>query len=218
MASFVVTRASRSLLQTPASLRSLFPVPNVLSSSQARTRISIHPPSCNNQLWSRAIYIPRQNVPVPSSIIKTRIACMSTTVPKDDKNQKVGEVSYSSYIDYLPTPIKPYAKLARVEKPIGTWLLVWPFLWSASLAASTGSLPDLKTLAVFSCAAPLLRGATCTINDIFDRGTDRMVERTKQRPIASGVVSPLQGLCFFAFQLLLSHAILLQLPNYRSFR
>ncbi|XVF66863.1 hypothetical protein PTKIN_Ptkin10aG0072800 [Pterospermum kingtungense] len=151
---------------------------------------------------------------------KIRIACMSaaTSPARQDDQKPSGQhqkaVEVSSWIDYLPQQIQPYAKLARVEKPIGTWLLIWPFAWSAALAAASGSLPDLKTLALFGCAAPLMRGAACTINDFFDRDFDKMVHRTKLRPIASGAVTPFQGLCFFAFQSLLSHAILLQLANY----
>ncbi|KAL1135258.1 hypothetical protein V6Z11_A12G162400 [Gossypium hirsutum] len=152
------------------------------------------------------------------------MVCMSTTtspVSKDDEklingqpNEKVVQVS--SWIDYLPKEIQPFAKLARVDKPIGTWLFLFPFAWSATLAASTGNIPDFKNLAVFACAAPFFRGAACTINDFFDRDFDKMVERTKERPMVSGAVTPFQGLCFFAFQLLLSHGIFLQLTNYRS--
>ncbi|OMO59715.1 UbiA prenyltransferase family [Corchorus capsularis] len=99
--------------------------------------------------------------------------------------------------------LRPYAQLARVEKSIGTWLFFWPFAWSISMAASTGSLPDLKTLAVFGCAAPLLRGAACTINDILDRDFDRMVgflstERGFSRPTKAqrGVDSWLKEVAF----------------------
>ncbi|XP_021288596.1 4-hydroxybenzoate geranyltransferase 2-like isoform X1 [Herrania umbratica] len=205
MASLSLAHASRRLL-TPSH-----------SFSQLRTRI-IKNPAFDSQFMSRSFS--RKNSVLLSSNFKTGIACMSTTTSpggKDDQklsgeNEKVGGVL--SWIDYLPREIQPYAKLARVEKPIGTWLLIWPFLWSATLAAPPGSLPDFKTLALFACAAPLLRGAACTINDILDRDIDRMVERTKLRPIASGAVSPLQGLCFLAFQLILSHGILLQLTNY----
>ncbi|KAK8521186.1 hypothetical protein V6N13_077303 [Hibiscus sabdariffa] len=156
-----------------------------------------------------------------SSGYRTRVTCMSTStspIGKSDRklisvqlNEEV--VKVSEWVDCLPEGLQPYAKLARVEKPIGSWLLMFPFAWSAALAASTGSLPDFKSLAVFACACPLLRGAACTINDFLDRDFDKMVERTKLRPMASGAVTPFQGLCFFAFQMLLSHGILLQLPN-----
>ncbi|XWS63388.1 hypothetical protein CRYUN_Cryun06bG0092600 [Craigia yunnanensis] len=207
MASLSLSHASHRLF-TP-SLFSSFPATRMFKN-----------PAFNSRFTTQSFS--RKSSALLSSNYKTRIACMSSaTSPagKDDQklsgqNEKV--VKFSSWIDYLPKEIQPYAKLARVEKPIGTWLLIWPFAWSAMLAASPGSLPDFKTLALFACAAPLLRGAACTINDILDRDFDRMVERTKLRPIASGAVRPFQGLCFFAFQLLLSHGILLQLTNYST--
>ncbi|KAF8020172.1 hypothetical protein BT93_G0774 [Corymbia citriodora subsp. variegata] len=129
----------------------------------------------------------------------------------DGKVPKLG----ASWIDlYLPRKARPYAHLARLDKPIGTWLLAWPCMWSIMLAANPGSLPDLKMLMLFGSGALLLRGAGCTINDLLDRDIDVMVERTKSRPIASGLLTPFQGLCFLGFQLLLGLGILLQLNNY----
>ncbi|KAK7294901.1 hypothetical protein RJT34_17800 [Clitoria ternatea] len=120
-----------------------------------------------------------------------------------------------SWIDlYLPRKVQPYARLARLDKPIGTWLLLWPCMWSITLAAAPGHLPDFKMLALFGTGALLLRGAGCTINDLLDRDIDTMVERTKLRPVASGLLTPFQGLCFLGFQLLLGLGVLLQLNNY----
>ncbi|KDP37903.1 hypothetical protein JCGZ_05342 [Jatropha curcas] len=137
---------------------------------------------------------------------------------KNNENQENGGSSkegHQSWIDlYLPRQARPYARLARLDKPIGTWLLTWPCMWSISLAASPGHLPDLKMMALFGCGALLLRGAGCTINDLLDRDIDTKVERTKLRPIASGLLTPFQGLCFLGFQLLLGLGILLQLNNY----
>ncbi|KAK3420536.1 hypothetical protein EUGRSUZ_G01369 [Eucalyptus grandis] len=129
----------------------------------------------------------------------------------DEKVPKLG----ASWIDlYLPRQARPYAHLARLDKPIGTWLLAWPCMWSITLAANPGSLPDLKMLMLFGSGALLLRGAGCTVNDLLDRDIDVMVERTKSRPIASGLLTPFQGLSFLGFQLLLGLGILLQLNNY----
>ncbi|KAJ0038151.1 hypothetical protein Pint_23181 [Pistacia integerrima] len=120
-----------------------------------------------------------------------------------------------SWIDlYLPRAARPYAKLARLDKPIGTWLLAWPCMWSITMAAAPGQLPDLKMLTLFGCGSLLLRGAGCTVNDLLDRDIDTKVERTKLRPVASGLLTPFQGLCFLGFQLLLGLGILLQLNNY----
>ncbi|KAF8779317.1 hypothetical protein HU200_002750 [Digitaria exilis] len=116
--------------------------------------------------------------------------------------------------NWIPEAARPYAMLARLDKPIGTWLLAWPCMWSITIAAMPGQLPDLKMLALFGCGAVLLRGAGCTVNDLLDRDIDNKVERTKSRPFASGVLTPSQGVGFLGFQLLLGLGILLQLNNY----
>ncbi|XP_004492586.1 4-hydroxybenzoate polyprenyltransferase, mitochondrial [Cicer arietinum] len=137
---------------------------------------------------------------------------------KENKDQSSSNLSSGggvSWIDlYLPRSVQPYAQLARLDKPIGTWLLLWPCVWSITLAAPPGLLPDFKMLALFGCGALLLRGAGCTINDLIDRDIDTKVERTKLRPVASGLLTPFQGLSFLGFQLLLGLGILLQLNNY----
>lgn len=76
----------------------------------------------------------------------------------------------------------------------GTWLLAWPCFWSIAIAAPSGSLPDLHLLALFATGSILLRGAGCTVNDLWDRDLDRQVERTKSRPLASGALSAPQGI------------------------
>lgn len=76
----------------------------------------------------------------------------------------------------------------------GTWLLAWPCFWSIAAAAPAGSLPDPHLLALFGTGAVLLRGAGCTVNDLWDRDLDRQVERTKSRPLASGALSVPQGI------------------------
>ncbi|RLM78593.1 4-hydroxybenzoate polyprenyltransferase, mitochondrial-like [Panicum miliaceum] len=116
--------------------------------------------------------------------------------------------------NWIPEAARPYAMLARLDKPIGTWLLAWPCMWSITIAAIPGQLPDFKMLALFGCGAILLRGAGCTVNDLLDRDIDNKVERTKSRPFASGVLTPSQGVGFLGFQLLLGLGILLQLNNY----
>ncbi|KAI4356924.1 hypothetical protein L6164_000905 [Bauhinia variegata] len=108
---------------------------------------------------------------------------------------------------YLPSQLQPYARLARLDMPVGTW--------SIAMAAAPGNIPDLKFLVLFACWALFLRGAGCSINDFLDRNIDKMVERTKFRPLASGELTPFQGLCFLGFQLLLvaGVGILLRLDN-----
>lgn len=139
------------------------------------------------------------------------ISTSSHSLRDEEKEKKLKK----SWIEsYLPENIRPYAHLARLDKPIGTWLLAWPCMWSITLAAAPGHLPDLKMMTLFGCGAFLLRGAGCTINDLLDRHIDTKVERTKSRPIASGALTPFQGVCFLGFQLLLGLGILLQLNNY----
>ncbi|PPS15318.1 hypothetical protein GOBAR_AA05262 [Gossypium barbadense] len=93
---------------------------------------------------------------------------------KGDQNNK-NVAGGPSWIDlYLPRGIQPYAKLARLDKPIGTWLLAWPCMWSITLASTPGQLPDFKMAALFGCRALLLRGAGCTVNDLLDRDIDTM--------------------------------------------
>ncbi|KAK7856735.1 4-hydroxybenzoate polyprenyltransferase [Quercus suber] len=124
--------------------------------------------------------------------------------------------SSSSWVDlYLPKHVQPYARLARLDKPIGTWLLAWPCMWSIGLAAIPGHLPDFKMMLLFGCVSLILRGAGCTNYSIVIKELSVMqVERTKLRPVASGLLSPFQGLCFLGFQLLLGHGFLLQLNDY----
>ncbi|MCL7035617.1 hypothetical protein MKW94_029014 [Papaver nudicaule] len=132
----------------------------------------------------------------------------------ENQNEKKSGVQLSWIDLYLPEPVRPYAHLARLDKPIGTWLLAWPCMWSITLAASPGNLPDLKLLALFGCGSLLLRGAGCTVNDLLDRDIDTKVERTRLRPVASGRLTPFQGIGFLGFQLLLGLGILVQLNNY----
>ncbi|DBB16487.1 TPA: Palmitoyl-protein thioesterase 1 [Trebouxia sp. C0006] len=116
--------------------------------------------------------------------------------------------------DVLPARLLPYAHLMRLDKPIGTWLLVWPCFWSIALAAPPGSLPDPGLLALFGTGAILLRGAGCTVNDLWDRDLDSKVERTKSRPLASGALTVPQGIGLLGGQLLLGLGILLQLNDF----
>ncbi|KAL1427484.1 hypothetical protein MTO96_017198 [Rhipicephalus appendiculatus] len=113
-----------------------------------------------------------------------------------------------------PDKLQPYLRLMRLDKPIGTWLVMLPGAWSIALAADSGCLPDLKLLAMYAAGSLLMRGAGCTINDMWDRDIDRKVERTKNRPLASGELSMFDALVFAGGQLALSTLILLQLNWY----
>mmetsp|Transcript_15946 Transcript_15946/g.19360 ORF Transcript_15946/g.19360 Transcript_15946/m.19360 type:complete len:203 (-) Transcript_15946:2143-2751(-) len=116
---------------------------------------------------------------------------------------------------YFPETLKPYAKVARIDRPIGTWLLLFPGWWSIALAAPAGSFPDLHMLSLFGIGAFVMRGAGCTINDMWDRDIDGKVARTKNRPFASGELSVLNGFVFLGAQLSLGLCVLSQL-NFNS--
>merc|ERR1719228_488275 len=118
------------------------------------------------------------------------------------------------FVDSLPTFAQPYLRLARLDRPIGTWLLFWPCGWSICMAAGPGHLPDLTLLATFAAGSFVMRGAGCTINDMWDRNIDNKVERTRDRPITSGQVSMFDALVFLGGQLGVGLLILLQLNWY----
>ncbi len=116
----------------------------------------------------------------------------------------------------LPAALRPYARLMRLERPIGWWLLLLPCLWGLALGQTAlgGGVPDLWFALLFVIGAIIMRGAGCTLNDIADRDIDARVERTKLRPIPAGQVSVTQALVFLG---VLSLAGLLVLVQFNGF-
>jgi 4-hydroxybenzoate polyprenyltransferase len=112
----------------------------------------------------------------------------------------------------LPAPLRPYAYLMRIDRPIGIWLLLLPGLWGIFLAYGNNVAIISPTwyCALFALGAIIMRGAGCVINDLWDRDLDKMVARTRARPIASGEISAKNALIFLATLLLIGFAILLQ--------
>jgi len=80
-----------------------------------------------------------------------------------------------TWVDAMPTQYQPYLMLARADKPIGTWLLLWPCCWSIAMVAPMGHLPDVMMLSKFALGAVVMRGAGCTINDMWDKDIDSKV-------------------------------------------
>ena len=116
----------------------------------------------------------------------------------------------------LPSSLRPFARLARWERPIGWWLLLWPCWWSAALAAIAAGQgwPNPWHLALFFIGAVAMRGAGCTYNDLVDVDIDAKVERTRSRPIPAGQVTRLQAKAFLFLQALVGLIVLLQFNTY----
>ena len=102
-----------------------------------------------------------------------------------------------------------YARLMRLHRPIGIFLLLWPVLWALWIASA--GRPALLVLLVFVSGVVLMRSAGCVINDYADRKFDPQVERTRARPIAAGRVSPREALVLFAVLALLAFALVLSM-------
>ena len=122
-----------------------------------------------------------------------------------------------NWVDTLaPTWSRPYLRLARLDRPIGSWLLLMPCWWSAALAAGiTHNIRGLPlVVALFFVGAFAMRGAGCTWNDITDRDLDARVERTRSRPIPAGQVSVPQALAFLVVQALTGLTVLLQFNRF----
>ncbi|MCX8509839.1 MAG: 4-hydroxybenzoate octaprenyltransferase [Rhodobacteraceae bacterium] len=117
----------------------------------------------------------------------------------------------ASWVEHAPGWIQPWARLARLDRPIGTWLLLLPCWWGLALAAAQngGRATDLWIALGCAAGAWLMRGAGCTWNDITDRDFDAAVARTRSRPIPSGQVSVRQALIWMAAQMALAGLILL---------
>jgi len=125
--------------------------------------------------------------------------------------------STNNWVDTLaPLWARPYLRLSRFDRPIGSWLLLMPCWWSAALAA--GAAHDLRllpsTILLFFVGAFVMRGAGCTWNDITDRHLDAQVERTRSRPIPSGQVSVGQAVAFLIIQALIGLVVLLQFNRF----
>ncbi len=110
----------------------------------------------------------------------------------------------------LPESWKPYALLMRLDRPIGTWLLLLPGLWAIALA---GGGREWRLMLLFAAGAVIMRGAGCVVNDLWDRDLDRQVARTAARPLAAGTVTPRRAMVLLAALLFLGLLILLQLPR-----
>lgn len=109
----------------------------------------------------------------------------------------------------LKQQLPHYLKLIRFDRPIGSYLLLWPTLWALWIAAS--GIPDLKVLIVFVAGVFVMRSAGCAINDFADRDIDEHVERTENRPLATGAITAKEAIGVFVALSVLAFILALQL-------
>ena len=129
----------------------------------------------------------------------------------------VADAPPGNWVDrFAPGWLLPYCRLARFDRPIGAWLLLFPCWWGQALAERAGgaAMPDLRLAALFLAGAFVMRGAGCTLNDIVDRDFDARVARTASRPIPSGQVSVAQAFAFAGLLSLAGLAVLVQLNRF----
>ncbi len=142
------------------------------------------------------------------------------TPPITSQDAPLKDALRDNWVDRSAPPFaKPYLRLARVDRPVGTWLLLWPGWWALALAASRPGaetdgwalfgLPNPAFLILFGIGAIAMRGAGCTYNDIVDRKYDAQVERTRGRPLPSGAVSVVRASAFLVLLGLIGLAVLL---------
>ncbi|MDO8397720.1 MAG: 4-hydroxybenzoate octaprenyltransferase [Bradyrhizobium sp.] len=133
-----------------------------------------------------------------------------------DVTARVADATGNWVDTHAPSWSRPYLRLSRFDRPIGSWLLLMPCWWSAALAA--GMARDVSQLllviVLFFIGAFVMRGAGCTWNDITDRDLDAQVERTRSRPIPAGQVSVPQAAVFLVAQALIGLVVLLQFNRF----
>lgn len=130
------------------------------------------------------------------------------------------DIPKKGWVYWLPKAWQPYAKLARLDRPIGTWLLLLPTWWGLAMATAVSPnrfdadfgyhFPDITYAILFGIGALVMRGAGCTWNDITDQDFDKQVARTADRPLPAGDVTTKQAVLFLIIQCLIGLIILLQ--------
>ncbi|GBQ07771.1 4-hydroxybenzoate polyprenyltransferase [Acetobacter cerevisiae DSM 14362] len=117
----------------------------------------------------------------------------------------------TGWIARLPPALRPYALLARLDRPIGTWLLFLPGIWGILLPQGVPAAERVRLIVLFSIGSLVMRAAGCVVNDMWDRDIDRQVARTAGRPLASGALRMRHAVLFLAILLAIGLSILLQL-------
>src|SRR5476651_1520200 len=136
-------------------------------------------------------------------------------------SEQAGRVADATgnWVDGLAPPLaRPYLRLARLDRPIGSWLLLMPCWWSVGLAGMrVEHFPSLWHIVLFFIGAFAMRGAGCTWNDLVDRNLDGLVERTRSRPIPSKQVTVAQATLFMLAQALIGFLVLIQFNRFTVF-
>jgi 4-hydroxybenzoate polyprenyltransferase len=120
---------------------------------------------------------------------------------------------HNHWISRFPGFVQPYLRLARLDRPIGSWLLFWPCVWGVLLPSYPLGAKQLWLCLLLGLGSVAMRGAGCVWNDILDRDIDAQIERTKARPIPAGEVSIIQALLFMAMLCVAGLAVLLALTR-----
>lgn len=137
------------------------------------------------------------------------MASTASPSPEPSTERATPDSETAGWIALLPAPARAYARLARLDRPAGSWLLYWPCV--AGVALAGGLVMDWPLLLWFLLGSIAMRAAGCVWNDIIDRKLDAQVERTRDRPVASGAISVRAALLFAANLSLIGLVVLLQL-------
>ncbi|KAH7094667.1 UbiA prenyltransferase family-domain-containing protein [Paraphoma chrysanthemicola] len=154
---------------------------------------------------------------LPTNLTISRAGMATATVNDAPKSLPAYSPPTSGILSYLPRKAVPYGELMRIQSPVGSYYLFFPCLFSTLVAATMATpvaAPSavISTAALFFTGALVMRGAGCTINDLWDRNLDPHVERTRLRPLARRAVTPQQAVIFLGGQLMTGLAVLLSLP------
>ncbi len=142
---------------------------------------------------------------------------MQSDKEKPSVSGNVPDAQKNSWVErFAPAFSRPYLRLARLDRPIGFWLLFWPCAMALALSAVARPPTGFngQFLALFFIGAIVMRGAGCTFNDLVDQGLDEKVARTRLRPLPSGQVSRFQAMLFLIAQLLVGLVVLLQFNRF----
>ncbi|KAI1506166.1 4-hydroxybenzoate polyprenyl transferase [Biscogniauxia marginata] len=226
MAAQIVIRGSQRGLPRPL----VFPNPGGLSQSFYGTSRAIShriqgtsyaPPT--SSATAPSLTKPKHTIPlIPAPNHGSSHRRRAHTIEAPSPSPSAPEPPYSpptsGFLSHLPRSWVPYGELIRLDKPTGTYYLFFPCLFSTLMAAPLASpaatpLSVLGTSALFFSGALIMRGAGCSINDLWDRDLDPRVARTRHRPLARGAITPFRALAYTGAQLLAGLGVLLQFPT-----